>query len=511
MYNVFKSLDYFGSEIKLNIHGKEKLYTNFGGILTIVMGFLICIFSWFLGKDLIVKQFPLSYSEDIALSRYDTIQLGYRTFPFSVGISDNEQSSGDINKWQGYFTFSARLFHYDTTKGLSTINLEMEPCTTKHYPQLSEEDFNIVNYTFCPKDLNQSLKGFWSEPEAYYIHLRTGFCKNTTNVICKSLEEIRNYIYIQGVTVNLYYIDNIVSPGNFTNPIKKVIGTSYYYLDGRNSKDITINLSNNSVSTDEGWLFNDIKEETYIKATEKQMDFQDNDQGDYQLVGLYIFSNNKTIKTHRSYIKVQDILAKVGGIIKVFTLFIMVLNKMFAEVYMYIEIINSFYGFEKRHQTEENLTISSNIHTSNTLILRPTVNPGIKEVVEKYTIKKKKECQKITLSFVQTLYLVYTKTFNRIMKNRTLPYEKERIKITKYFDYSSVIKLFEEFQTLKVLILEKNHLHILHDIAILRLSKQHQEITGDIDNALTAVLSDNTTEINRKICKALIEILSAEK
>ena len=59
MANFLKSIDIYGSQIKIYINKQDKIKTKLGGIFTILMITFIVIFSWFIGNDLIYRENPL--------------------------------------------------------------------------------------------------------------------------------------------------------------------------------------------------------------------------------------------------------------------------------------------------------------------------------------------------------------------------------------------------------------------------------------------------------------------
>jgi hypothetical protein len=102
-------------------------------------------------------------------------------------------------------------------------------------------------------------------------------------------------------------------------------------------------LNINTVITDEGFLFESTKEDKYIEMIELQTDFQDNPGTPYQMAGFYIYANNRLVETTRRYIKLPEIIAGVGGLLKGFTTVFQMFNFFFTQTNKIFKIINKIY------------------------------------------------------------------------------------------------------------------------------------------------------------------------
>src|SRR4051794_39781452 len=81
-------LDLFGEPVKIHIQNKEKIKTNLGGFLAILMVLALMISSWLIGKDIIEKTKPNSYFQTQNEYPYPNITLSSMNFPFTLILTD---------------------------------------------------------------------------------------------------------------------------------------------------------------------------------------------------------------------------------------------------------------------------------------------------------------------------------------------------------------------------------------------------------------------------------------
>src|SRR5438132_1393552 len=63
MIKFVRSIDFFGEPVSVYINKQKTVRTLLGGTFSIIMGILIIIFSWIIGKDIYYKDNPFSYQQ----------------------------------------------------------------------------------------------------------------------------------------------------------------------------------------------------------------------------------------------------------------------------------------------------------------------------------------------------------------------------------------------------------------------------------------------------------------
>jgi len=178
------------------------------------------------------------------------------------------------------------------------------------------------------------------------------------NFKCKSDKEIKNFILKSNAKLNLYYIKTKVLINNNKNPIDYTIGTTFKYLLFDGYKRTDFYLQQDYISTDNGMISSSIDKKGFLKLVDDQTDLRNADIEDYQIIAFNFFSSNVSQTYFRRYIKIHEILASVGGFLKILTIIFMFLNKYFIEVEKNISLINNAFVINKQTHQEEILKIS---------------------------------------------------------------------------------------------------------------------------------------------------------
>ena len=137
---------------------------------------------------------------------------------------------------------------------------------------------------------------------------------------CKTNSEIKDYIATNGINFNVYYIESQVQVKNYTYPLQQVPGLFYKYFDTDKYKVIEYLLQQDKLITDSGFLLPDQTTEYFFNAEEFSVDTLDFDLIEKKLIGYYLYASNKSDEHFRKYVKIPDILAYVGGLLKIFPL-----------------------------------------------------------------------------------------------------------------------------------------------------------------------------------------------
>lgn len=328
MKKFLKIIDIYGEEIKLTLDSKEKINTICGGILTIVTLFGLILFSWFIGNDIYYKSNPLSYLDLVIEENFPKINLTKTYFPIAFGLTDIDNypifnsSLLDVKLYE-------RNYVMNKTSNLLELlydrDIEFEKCTIEHFPSISIQEFNSasLNGFFCIKPSVIYVEGYWTQDILSYLSFRVSKCNyDLYPNFCVEKNRIDDYISANSVNFNILTIESILSVGNYEKPIKPTVYISYKFLHSQSQKITNYLIQNNYLITDNGFFSNACEETKFPKIVELQTDLLKIDEKSKEMIQMNIYSSNKSEKYFRKYIKISDILASVGGLMKVFiTLF----------------------------------------------------------------------------------------------------------------------------------------------------------------------------------------------
>lgn len=367
-----KKIDIYGEPVEILINKKHFIKTTIGGFLTILTIFLVLTFTWFIGKDIIYKENPISYTQNNIFEKYFNFNITNNNFPFSFALTDDN----NIPLFDDSY-LKIKLYYY--TYGINETNVKyqlfskseipLKACEYSDFPNITHKEFEYaqLSFTFCPKDFNFNLKGYWNEEILSFLQISIERCKNTTILIenisaeknltnlninqiliCKSNEQIGNYISSTTANLNIYYIDTKVMINNNNKPIEHMTKASYKYLIPEYSKKTIFQIQHHSVNTDDGFIFESTNEQMFFKMVEDFTDLSMISNELEQFIVFEIYSSNNQQIYFRRYVKVSDILASMGGMLKVFSILFFYLNIIFSQVQKYVSIINEVFILNRK-------------------------------------------------------------------------------------------------------------------------------------------------------------------
>ncbi len=95
-----------------------------------------------------------------------------------------------------------------------------------------------------------------------------------------------------------------------------------------------LSLTNNIYKSDNGWILEDYKIYEYVTLSERSLDINPNDgiatKG--QMFNISIDSPNLRQITIRNYMKIQELIAKVGGLVKGISIAIQLITFHFLRI-----------------------------------------------------------------------------------------------------------------------------------------------------------------------------------
>lgn len=342
-----KSLDLLHVPINLCLKNEPFVKTNIGAILSIILILLIFIFGWLIGKDIIFNERPYSFQQNSILESFSKINLNRTSFPLAISILDLETTPLDI---KGYLTLYIKISNSKADKdGMlkkeEDSYLHLKNCEYLDFPQIDKNHFNdlkLKNY-FCPNNYNEEIYGFWSTPELRYLEIYLSVCnqEQEANIKCKDKSEIESFLLENTVSINLYFIDPVISINNYSQPISNIIKKSSVIAQPGKFKLQKFFLQKDSLETDKGIFTESLKYDYFFQVKEEYLDSTVYDDKLKTLVNFKIFSSNKHTLTKRRYVKCTEILANIGGIYKLLYSILYSINFYFADLEKDIMIIDS--------------------------------------------------------------------------------------------------------------------------------------------------------------------------
>ncbi len=218
----------------------------------------------------------------------------------------------------------------------------------------------------CPANFSVPVYGNSEIGGNAFMSLFLFPCRNSTNspIICKSreqLKEILQYTYFQVI-----YIEKLVYPNNYLDPLTKTTVVYWDYLEYMIMKNIEFYYKTINILTDVGLILPDIVNTTDVlfdnKMYTKQLHVTDPGMP-YMQVDILV--TNKNVYVKRTYDKLQNVFANLGGVIKSLMLIGQILVFIFNRKVMEFDMVNSFYDFS--NYNDDDVPKEKIVNTNNKL------------------------------------------------------------------------------------------------------------------------------------------------
>lgn len=234
-------------------------------------------------------------------------------------------------------------------------------CVSKFYNKTTKEFINKDDSQYYPPSLEHGS----GNPNIVFYGIILQKCVNSSlnNNSCYSDEVINEKI--QSVLgYSLYFVDNSVNVDNYKNPIVQnfpEVSTVYSH----NSYSVNnLNFFALTIRTHKGYLFDYIHETmSYKYNLNEKLTYDSKDSGIFGSV--YFWMPNRLEVYERSYKKIQDLAASLGGVSKL----ILTVAQMLNYFYHYYILINDFnlelYRTNKKVGRTTTVIYSTNITATN--------------------------------------------------------------------------------------------------------------------------------------------------
>jgi len=332
------SIDIYGNKPELKIKKGDNFKTVFGSILTI--------------QTILTSLFALSY---FCLLLFDVtnpklvfslrninnpplIQFDQSNYGFAFGLENVTSYEQFIDE----SIYRVEAYHMTGTRSSNGTfsweveKLGLEKCNINKYPKEFEHIFADLPFQnlYCLKNTTFVLSGTFLNEQYKYIIIKIFECKNSTepnSTVCQP----KSYIdeMLAGTFFSFSHTDITLDPTNYTHPKQVYAGDSYTTVSNKFFKEMHHYLKIVNFATDKGWLVSDVQKDTYFQLDyiKEMTDFRKADN----FLSYTVKLSTKWETYHRSYIKIQDVAADCGGLIKLVTVFCLIISYFYNKTKFY--------------------------------------------------------------------------------------------------------------------------------------------------------------------------------
>jgi len=346
-----KKIDFLSrsANFTFNEKGDTTYKTMIGGIIsfiTIFGSFGLCIY--FLLKFFDRNKVTVVHSTQTDIYINNTIS---HKMPILLRLSDTNSNTFDNpNK---IYNITLKVWHGGSNDSIflpqTYEDVKMEKCDiNKHFNGKFKNvinDLDNIDTYYCPiqRYYNQTLYGIYGSiyPFSYYS-FTIRFCKNSTeNNSCYPLDYSINLL--QESYLDVIIIDYTLDSLNQENTGKMTFHRERFMISSTMFKRIWYYLENIIFLTDEGYIFQNNKINRFHRYNSVRFDVDSRDTKNVYYFGtLTILNTSQSSIYYKSYSKIQDYIAVMGGIIKAFTILGTFLNYFNALNSYYFKVITDF-------------------------------------------------------------------------------------------------------------------------------------------------------------------------
>jgi hypothetical protein len=347
--NLFLLFDFFGVNYKFTVQGDEHYRTRIGAIVTIFYFFIVVALFFGMGIDLYQRKNP-RMSLNVENGPYIRTNMSNSNFTYSYRVDDK---SGIWFTDNSILSFKVFYFYYEMEKGVWVSKKEHsipnKKCNELPYYEEKEKMYKInLSSWYCLDFDNIIFGGNWGSDFVSYFQINVEMCRNSTenNNTCASKEKIASAFNNEYGSGNLFFNDNqlTVQPAlnNYERPLKGALVNNFQTLSMFITKKKYTFFKLTSIDDDRGWFFEDIQKESIMNSDTINFDYILKDQWDQSVIySSILFLGNRVETYKRSYTKIQEVFAAIGGFAKFFYFLISIGFNMILKGYKNLILINN--------------------------------------------------------------------------------------------------------------------------------------------------------------------------
>lgn len=351
-----KKIDIFYTPVKLKFKNHESYASILGGLLTILLTFITIALLVATGDNLYNRKNPSVNQQLLRFKNGKRITLNQEKIMIAFSFH-----SDYVNEIMDPRNFELNIYHYNktsesnshSTSEVKRISQGIVKCVDK--PNFISKFAQFINLTsvlhendfskwLCLTDdtENTLIGGEYQSNFFSNIYFEAKYCQSSINNYCNNIENAKKFI--RNTNVNMHYIDSEINWNNYTHPFNNSFLNSFFTkIDPILFVQTDIYFTEMEMITDAGLVFKSENREPqriWTLSNYKEMRLSTEDS---LLLRLYINSGFQKNLTKRIYMKLQELLAFVGGFSKAVMVVSTIICEYFNQYLFDEEMINTFF------------------------------------------------------------------------------------------------------------------------------------------------------------------------
>ena len=366
--------DAYGTNFHFYVNHHKKYKAIYGGILTILTIILLIISIIVFGSNFFLRKNPTITSSSVN-NEYSIINLKKEKVLIAFRLEDLDGNFMDFtNKIYPMIYYYSRDIDNNSLSYRSSDNgqyLSYHICNDSDY----ENDFNLTQYyghLFCIDWNNKNFGGYWDNNFLFYFEIRLYYCKDgksytKNNTNCTSLETLSKLFDLDNpMLFSLYYPIYDFNSNSFKNPLVKSYKNYFYYLSHKLQKNDRLFIKQYNLKDDRGWIYQKNNYTSvwgvqkiisdYSYYTEEEL-LKENSSSLFYTMNIYM--TKESIFYSRFYIKIQEVIAIVGGLIGFCSSIIKIISNFINGKMIKVRIIDHLFDFDN-YESQKKVTFFKN-------------------------------------------------------------------------------------------------------------------------------------------------------
>lgn len=357
-YHAAKEADIFGESIIFTIGKKTTLKTMVGFFFTLVMVGIGIFMFFFMGQSFFFKINPTTtFSQTRATNPLMRNTTNNNKLFVAFRLMDSEFNV--LSPDGSYYT--AKASYYQPNQPTSSQSMGMIPCKDSLALDINYiEDRGLSDYVCLPIN-NDYLGGSITDANYTYFNLQISFCNSNINSNCDTLfreNQVDTGTSTGFVTIDLAYPEIFFDPNNIDNALTIEHTTttdkytSYTYLDR------SLFFKQTTLLDDQGWIFQENVNSTLIGFAETTSAnyYKPNYNSNFLITNYDFYMGNIQETYTRKFQKIQDVIAVVGGFLRICQIALKIILTNYVKHLRNIEIMNGIINWK---DDEEEVKIPS--------------------------------------------------------------------------------------------------------------------------------------------------------
>jgi hypothetical protein len=366
---ILNFIDIIGNPFLIKYKNHTTAKTPLGGCLSLaIICFLLYTMVYF-SQDLFQRTKPfIRYIKFFSSDQ----KVVLKDFPIFFNILSNAAVSYNNPE---YFTITPVYFELvidPSTSMLSTkiSNLFAEPCDPlEHLPE-QYRDFVLDPKNNVPFSSSQCLnprkiqwyngkldnnytlfiQNDWAVINSKWVYLEISKC-DRTHQKCAKEEEIEKVLSGADINVQVYYIDNYLDLNDYSKPNKLFFSTQTTAISSGFLKLNNMRIKNTYIKTDDGMVIENNNDQEIYQVESMKNDILVHNT---KLYGLNLENPRVKDQFYRKYVKIQDLIASIGGTIKFLITASILLNSFYSSKQFIFNLSNEYFVENRLYITPNN-------------------------------------------------------------------------------------------------------------------------------------------------------------